>query len=280
MDALTAVLRELRFESVGYRWLRFDDGFEFSFNQPGLRGVHAIQLGGCELQLHDGTTIPLTAGDLVVLPRGDFHLLRSDRACTILCGAFLVGEAAHPVLGALPHVITVPCDDEVIAVRPLLEALGAEATTPSEGGEVVMARLSDALVVQALRHYARTAAAAGWLGALRDPDLARVLAAVHTEPGHAWNLTTLAAEARMSRATFSARFTAMLGQPAMRYVTSIRMQRARVLLRDDRLTVAAVASRLGYSSEPSFAMAFKRVTGQSPGSVRAEVAGDQEGIGP
>lgn len=269
MDPLAAVLRELRFESVGYRWLEFEPGFEFDFSEPGLCGVHAVEDGDCDLLVRDGPTMPLAPGDVVVLPRGDPHVLRSDRACTILCGAFLVGEAEHPVLGALPHVIAVPRDDDVAAVGPLLELLGAEARAPGAGGEVMMARLSDALVVQALRHYARTASASGWLGALRDPDIARVLAAIHAEPGRAWDLATLAGSAGLSRATFSARFTALLGQPAMRYVTSIRMQRARTLLRDERLTVAAVASRLGYGSEASFAMAFKRVTGQSPGSVRA-----------
>lgn len=264
---MTAVLRELRFESVGYRWLEFDSGFDFDFTQRELRGVHAIEEGTCDLLVDDGTTIPLATGDLVVLPRGDSHRLRSDGPCTILCGAFLVGETDHPVLSALPRVIRVPREDAA-AVGPLLDALGAEATAPDEGSEVVMARLSDALVVQALRHYARSAAASGWLVALRDPDISRVLAAVHAEPGRAWDLEALAGEANMSRATFSARFTTMLGQPAMRYVTSIRMQRAKTLLRDDRMTVAAVASRLGYGSEASFAMAYKRVMGQSPGSVR------------
>ena len=269
MDTLTSVLRELRFESVGYRWIELDGPFSMDFSQEGLRGVHAVHDGRCELVVADGTTRELRSGDVVVLPRGGAHVLRSERAepCTILCGAFVVGEADHPVLGGLPHVIGIPRDDEP-AVGALLDALGAEARVESDGSEVVMARLSDALVVQALRHHARTAADAGWLGGLRDPHIAPVLGAVHTDPGHPWTVDELAGLAGLSRATFSARFTERVGTPALRYVTAIRMQRARALLRDERLTVATVATRLGYGSEGAFSSAFKRVTGQNPSAVR------------
>lgn len=234
------------------------------------------------LDVADGTTYALRAGDVVVMPRGDSHVLhsapgaapegpdvedRDDDGCTILCGAFVVREHEHPVLGALPHVINIPRAEEP-AVGPLIDALGAEAREGTAGSEVVMARLSDALVVQALRFHARTAAAAGWLGGLRDPRIAPVLAAVHQDPAHPWTVDELAAVSRLSRAAFSARFTAQVGQPAIRYVTAIRMQRARSLLRDDGATVAGVATRLGYGSEVAFAAAFKRVTGQNPGRFR------------
>lgn len=268
MDALTAVLGELRFESVGYRWIELDGPFSLDFSQQGLRGVHAVYAGRCELDVANGTTWSLHNGDVVVLPRGDAHVLRSERAepCTILCGAFLVRESEHPVLGGLPHVIDIPRDDEP-AVGPLLDALAAEAREQTAGSAVVMARLSDALVVQAFRHHARTDDS-GWLGGLRDPHLAQVLEAVHADPGHPWTVDELADLARLSRSTFSARFTARVGQPVGRYVRAIRMQRARTMLRDERVTVAAVAARSGYGSEAAFSSAFKRVTGLSPSEAR------------
>ena len=124
--------------------------------------------------------------------------------------------------------------------------------------------------MQALRHHARTAEDPGWLGGLRDPHIAPVLGAVHADPGHPWTVDELAGLARLSRSTFSARFSARVGQPAGRYVTAIRMQRARTLLRDERVTVAAVATRLGYGSEAAFSTAFKRVTGLSPSDARRD----------
>jgi AraC-like DNA-binding protein len=217
-----------------------------------------VHEGSCLLEVADGTTRVLREGDVVVLPRGDSHVLRSLPAaeeaptgrrhgggCALLCGAFLVREHEHPVLGALPHVVSIPRAEEP-AVGPLV----------------------DALVVSALRFHARTAPDAGWLGGLRDPRIAPVLTAVHRDPAHPWTVEELAAVSRLSRAAFSARFTAQVGQPAMRYVTAIRMQRARTLLRDEGATVASVATRLGYGSEVAFAAAFKRVTGQNPGRYR------------
>ena len=168
MDALTSVLREMRFESVGYRWLDPVSPFSLDFDQHQLRGVHAVREGSCELVLADGTTEVLRAGDVAVLPRGDSHVLRSNDAddpCLILCGAFVVRESEHPVLAALPHLIRLQQADEP-AVGSLIDALGAEARDASPGSDVVMARLSDALVVQALRHHARAASDAGWLGGL------------------------------------------------------------------------------------------------------------------
>ncbi|MFW0795936.1 AraC family transcriptional regulator [Gordonia sp. CPCC 205515] len=270
MDALTTVVGELRFDTVGYRRLECAAGTDLDFSQDGLRGVHAVLDGRCVLRTADGTS-PLSEGDVVVLPRGDPHALHMPVACTILCGAFLVGESEHPVLAALPHVVTVS-RSESPGVGAVVDALVAEAGESAAGGPVVQARLSDALVVQALRHYATTSEATGWLAALRDPAIARVLLAVHDAPGRPWDVATLAATAGLSRTVFCARFVALLQQPPMRYVTAIRVQRARTLLRDENLTVAAVASRLGYGSESAFAAAFKRETGVSPGSLRTDRA--------
>ena len=150
----------------------------------------------------------------------------------------------------------------------MIDALGAETTSPADGGDVLLARLSDALVVQAFRFHMQQSPQRGWLAALRDPDISRVLTAIHSDPGGEWDIASLTRVARMSRSAFSARFTELMGQSAMRYVTAIRMQRAITLLRDERSSVAAVATRLGYASEAAFAAAFKRVTGETPGSIR------------
>jgi hypothetical protein len=161
--------------------------------------VHLITRGRCDLVLHDGTGAPLTAGDLVILPRGDAHLLRSPgtpaastvssfdlttrtagtrlRAggptvdTVVVCGAFLVGEPDHPALRGLPRSIRVPGDAgrPPAWLAPLVDALRAEAVDGGPGSDLVMARLSDALLVRALRHYRDTVEHHGWLAGLRDP---------------------------------------------------------------------------------------------------------------
>lgn len=297
-DLLSAVLRELRFESAAYRWLELGDPFSIDFDRPGLRGVHIIAEGRCDLVLRDGTTLALSAGDVVVLPGGDAHLLRSAAPAAavsgyglsvrspgprltvggagartvVVCGAFVVGEPDHPALRGMPAVIHLPGADGRPAawVAALVDALRAEAFDGGPGSDLVMARLSDALLIRALRHHSDTVDRPGWLAGLADPCVAAALAAVHRDPAYPWTLPALAAAAGLSRAAFAARFTERVGRPAMRYVLALRMQRARTLLRDERATVAAVAGRVGYGSEMAFAAAFKREVGTAPGAYRRQ----------
>jgi AraC-like DNA-binding protein len=298
MDLLSAVLRELRFESAAYRWLELGAPFRLGFDTPGLRGVHLVARGECELVLPDGGVDRLAAGDFVIFPRGDAHVLRSPGAgaghtvsgaqlaastpetrlragspradVIVVCGAFVVGEPDHPVLRGLPHVIHLPGDAgrPLSWLTPLVEALRAEAFDGGPGSDLVMARLSDALLIRAMRHYSDTVEHTGWLSGLRDPVVAAALAAVHTDIAHPWTLAGLAKTVGLSRAAFAARFTDRVGEPAMRYLLSLRMQRARTLLRNHQTTIAAVATQVGYQSDLAFAAAFKREVGSSPGVYR------------
>jgi AraC-like DNA-binding protein len=296
-DLLGSVLRELRFQSAAYRWLELTAPFRIGFDQPGLRGVHIIAEGGCELVLADGPVIPLETGDLVILPRGDAHELRSAEpgghlesgvvlatrtAATrlrsggggartvVVCGAFLVEELHHPALLGLPHLIRVPGQNgrSPAWLTPYVEALASEAFERDIGSDLVMARLSDALLVRALRHHSDSGSQPGWLSGLRDPYVAVALSLIHQDPGRPWTLASLAAASGLSRAAFAARFTERVGQPAMRYLLAVRIQRARSMLRDQQATVATIAKRVGYSSDVAFAAAFKRETGTAPGTYR------------
>ena len=290
------MLRELRLASAAYRWIEMSPPFRLVFDRAGLRGVHLITTGDCELALADGTVTPLTAGDTVILPRGDDHELRAGRAgatsgfelatrtpgarlraggpgpvtVTIVCGAFVAGDPDHPALRGLPRVVHIPGADGRPPpwLTPYVEALRQEAFDPGPAGDVVMARLSDALVARALRRHGEVTDHPGWLAGLRDPHLAVALAALHAEPARPWTLVSLAATAGLSRTAFAARFSAAVGEPPMRYLQALRLHRARHLLRDERLTVAAVAARVGYGSEVALATAFRRAFGVPPGAWR------------
>ena len=148
--------------------------------------------------------------------------------------------------------------------------MAAEAREPRLGGEAVITRLADILVIQALRTWLETdpGARTGWLGALRDEQIGTAIALIHADPARDWTVESLARELAMSRSAFAARFTALVGEPAIAYVTRWRMQVAVAALRDERATVGELAGRLGYRSEAAFARAFKRETGMPPGAVR------------
>jgi transcriptional regulator GlxA family with amidase domain len=151
-----------------------------------------------------------------------------------------------------------------------LDLLADELERREVGGEAVISRLCDILVLQTIRAWVGSDDAAGspWLRAMNDRNIGPALAAMHADPAASWSVATLASVAMMSRSGFAARFTDMVGQPAMQYLTELRMQLAADHLRRGELSVSAVAHRVGYQSEASFARAFRREIGASPRSAK------------
>jgi AraC-like DNA-binding protein len=190
-----------------------------------------------------------------------------------MCGAVRFDHpVARNLVAGLPPLFSVEAGDGMLAgrMRAAFDLIALEAREFGPGGEAVMTRLSDVLVIQAIRSWIDDAPSArsGWLGALHDPQIGRALALIHREPARPWTVAALADELALSRSAFAARFTDLVGEPAMRYVTRWRMQVAEDALRTEGAAVGEVANRLGYRSEAAFARAFKRVTGVSPGAVR------------
>lgn len=304
MDLLSCLLREMRLESASYRRLELREPWCLSFHQAGLRGVHIVVQGRCELVLDGAPARLLEAGDLVIAPRADPHLLRSVGATrppivsatelarqsvggriraggsgeetTIVCGAFFFHEADHPALSSLPRVIHVTGATGRAPgwLAAYVDALTAEVFEGGSGSEVVMARLSDALVARALRFHAEKADEPGWLRGLQDPHVAKALGAMHDDLKRPWTLPLLAQTASMSRAAFAARFAATVGEPPMRYLLRCRMRRVMTMLRDDGATLARAAASVGYASEAALSAAFKRHTGVAPGAYRRAHRGD------
>ncbi len=302
MDVLSSVLREMRFESAGYRRLELRAPWGIAFEQAGLRGIHIVVRGRCELLLEDGSVHALATGDLVVTPRADPHVLRSPglprvrpvpagelarhgrrgkiraggtgEPAAIVCGAFVFHEADHPALQALPRLIHVPAGPGRTPrwLAAYVEALQSEATDPGPGSDVVLARLSSALVAKALRFHARDAVDPGWLRGLQDRHVARALGALHDGLERRWSLVSLARVAGLSRAAFAARFAQSVGETPMRYLLRCRMGLAMRLLQQEGVTLARIAGAVGYASEAALSTAFKRHAGVSP---RAYKRGDR-----
>jgi AraC-like DNA-binding protein len=297
-DLLSSVLRELRLDSATYRALLLRGEWRLRFDGP-LRGVHIVVSGRPHLTLDDGTAQDLGPGDLVVLPRADAHTMSSgagvrrapyssrelaerspdveavfgegDDETRIVCGVFLLGDDAHPAVTGFPACIRVPAAAQGASwLAGLTEALVAEAMERGPGSDVVMARLSDALVTRALRYHLETSDEPGWLHGLRDPSISRALSALHADLGRSWTVAALAREAGQSRTAFAARFVELIGQSPMEYAFGCRMRRAEALLRGNGLTVAAIAHQVGYGSESALSAAFTRYAGTTPGAYRRQ----------
>lgn len=264
---------------------------------------HVVTSGDCWLEMPDAEPVMLRSGHLALVPHGRGHLLVSEpgvrpaarvdqlpqrylgehysvltyggggRATRMVCGIVSFDDpSARSLVRALPPVIHIdtPAASGPNWIHETIRLITAEMSDLRPGGEAVTTRLADILVVQAIRAWLEQdpAARTGWLGALRDDRIGRVMTAVHREPGRDWTLERLAREATMSRSTFAARFTQLVGEPAMAYVTRWRMQVAHARLQDGQTTVSELADTLGYRSEAAFTRAFARITGETPGAVR------------
>ncbi|TQM15044.1 AraC family transcriptional regulator [Pseudonocardia kunmingensis] len=269
---------------------------------PDCLWFHIVTAGRMQLEVGDAEPRVLQAGDLALVPHGRGHTLRSEpgtiapdvtsiehefrnrygilrhggggAATVLLCGAVRLDHpAAHHIVPLLPDVIHVEPGGGPQGewMQSTLRLIAAEASELRPAGEAVITRLSDILVIQTLRAWIEhdPAAQRGWLGALRDRQIGRAISLIHREPARDWTVASLATELAMSRSAFSARFTELVDEPAMRYVTRWRMHVARTWLTEEGATVGEVAGRLGYQSEAAFSRAFKRMVGVSPGAVGA-----------
>jgi AraC-like DNA-binding protein len=269
---------------------------------PGYLWFHVPTEGRVLLEVDEEHSRWLHPGDVALVPHGNGHVLRSEPGVpapgimelelehpseryeilrhggggaptTLICGAVRFDHpVARNLVGILPRLMHVDASDGPRAawMQGVFKLIAAEAREFRPGGEAVITRLSDVLVIQAIRAWIETAPAArtGWLGALQDEQIGRALALIHHDPARAWTVAGLAHELALSRSAFAARFSDLVDEPAMAYVTRWRMQVAQDALENEGATVAELADRLGYRSEAAFARAFKRVIGIPPGAVR------------
>jgi AraC-like DNA-binding protein len=186
----------------------------------------------------------------------------------ILTGTYnLEGEVSRRLLGALPPRLVLRADEWQ---TPLLGLLADEMLHDEIGQDAVLDRLLDLLLVAAVRaHFTRTAAdAPGWFRAQSDPVVSRALRLMQDDPAEAWTLASLARETHVSRATLARRFSDVVGQPPMEFLTEWRLALAADLLLDPTETIGSVAPKVGYRSAYALSAAFKRVRGIRPGQYR------------
>lgn len=265
---------------------------------------HAVTSGPCWLEVEGSEPQLLQPGDFALVPHGAGHRLvsepgaeapglfdlpreqQSDRyevlrhggggaATSLVCGAVRFDHpAAHRLAKLLPSVIRIDASasPEADWLGSTLRFMAAEAHAMQPGGETIITRLADILVIQAIRSWmARDPAArTGWLGALQDRQIGRAISLIHRDPARRWTVASLAAEVAMSRSAFAARFTALVGEPAMHYVARWRMHVALTLLQEKNARPVELASQLGYQSEAAFSRSFKRFIGVSPGAARRQ----------
>ena len=192
-------------------------------------------------------------------------------------GAFVLDDPlARQILAVLPPVIRMRPEVEqgVPSFLENIQFITREVETGRPGSEIVLLRMADVIFIQILRAYlARVPEdGGGFLGALRDPSTAAALGAMHHRAEAPWTVASLAEEVGLSRSVFAARFTQLVGEPPLGYLTRLRMQKAAILLREGA-TLAKASHLTGYASEASFSHAFRQWAGVAPGAYRNQLRG-------
>ena len=263
-----------------------------------LISYHVVTSGRCFGGLIGEEPVELVAGDVIVFPHGDAHLLSSGRdpqigpdiyggtpdryletlrvggggsaTASFVCG-FLGCDRRpfSPLLAALPRRIHLRGASNAWHggfTRQVTE----EARQGRAGAGTVLTRLAELMFIEVLRRYVAElpAGQTGWLAGIRDEIVGRVLRLLHGQPGHSWTITELARKAGSSRSSITKRFTSLVGQPPMQYLARWRMQVAANILSHSGAKVATIGAEVGYDSEAAFSRAFKRATGLAPGSWR------------
>lgn len=313
MDPLADVLRSVRLTGGVFVDARFtapwcvsaaldaNDCRPFLTSPMQVIAYHVIISGRLFISVDDEQLTELAAGQVVILPRNDPHVLTSApglapvRAATLLqpsecgilnrivhggdgegthvvCGFLATDQCFNPLIATLPRLLTL--DVRAALSRDWIEASVRFAAAELGSGRLassdVMSRLSEALLVEAVRHYASTRVEeVGWLKGLSDPSVGRALALMHQDLSAPWSPGDLAKAVALSRTAFIERFTASVGMPPIRYLTIRRLQTAALYLRETSKPVKQIAYAVGYDSEEAFSRAFKREFGVSPARWRA-----------
>ncbi|MEV4377253.1 AraC family transcriptional regulator [Streptosporangium sp. NPDC049644] len=192
-----------------------------------------------------------------------------DGSAVILTGAYQMrGEISRRLLEALPTLLVLP---EGAWSCPIIPLLADEIVKDEPGQEAVLDRLLDLLLIAVLRAWFSRpeAGAPAWYRAHSDPVVGKALRMLHNNPAHPWTVAALAAGAGVSRAALARRFTELVGESPMAFLTGWRLAMAADLLRETDATVGAVAAQVGYGSSFALSTAFKRVRGVSPQGYRA-----------
>lgn len=260
-------------------------------------GFHVVLRGSCWVLPDGGAPVSLGPGDAVLLPHGTGHVLADSPADAatlaravpfgrwrdeivetdshtaefeILCGKYrLDRRGQHPLVEELPPLIHLPARiGDHPELRAAIDLLGRELDRRAPGSCIAVPGLLDLLLIYMLRAWMDEHRTGIWPAALTDSVTAAALRALHTDPAAPWTNDRLAAETGVSRATLARRFTALVGQPPMSYLTWWRLTRAAALLRDTDTPLAGIAGQVGYATPYAFSHAFKKQFATTPGRYR------------
>lgn len=315
MDVLSEVLKVVKLEGAIYYNGEFTAPWSFRAPPssvlaphfaPGGHVIiyHLLTEGQGLAGLEHGKRLPLTAGDIVVFPHGDAHIIGSGaqvepvdqerelhrifahglklargggggEVTKFVCGYMSCDpQLSRVFLAGLPPILKVNVRNGAAGqwLESSIRFSVDEADVSHAGGEAVLAKLSELLFVETLRRYITELPPeqTGWLAGARDPEIGKALALLHRHPAQAWTIADLARDIGLSRSVLAERFRHYLDEPPMSYLTRWRLQLGAQRLKSSSRSVAEIAAEVGYESEAAFNRAFKRQYGVPPARFRSQ----------
>jgi AraC-like DNA-binding protein len=313
MDVLSTVLKTVKLEGAMFYNAEFSAPWSFrappsrlvaQYLSPEPRHViiyHLLTDGQAYANIEGGQRVALSAGDIVVFPHGDPHIMGNGRdvepvdngrvlqeilsrdlrtahmggggeITKFVCGYLVCDPQLKTFLGGLPPIFKVSIGNDSSGqwLENSIRYSVGQVVASQTGSEIVVAKLSEALFAETLRRYVDLLppGQTGWLAGARDPDVGNALALVHRQPSDPWTIAKLARQVGVSRSVLAERFRHFLGVPPMAYLTRWRVQLGAQLLTSTSRSVAQIADEVGYESEPAFNRAFKREFGSPPARFR------------
>jgi AraC-like DNA-binding protein len=333
MDVLTDVLRVVRLSGAVFFVAEFSSPWAIesppskslaSFIMPRAECFtlfHVLAEGSCWVKVRGEPPLKMEAGDVLVVPQGDEHVMGSDlglepmtmktlvpkipwpgmspvihggggELTRFVCGYLHCDQRFNPLFSTLPRLLCVRSREGSVVLEPVGEGnksrhrpvpfhagmwlnttlyyLIKEAQALGSTDQLMLARLTELMFVEVLRHYMQELSPGqkGWLAGLKDPHVNRAITLLHAQPAQAWTVEDLARQVGVSRSALAGRFTDLIGESPMRYLAGWRIHLAKQLLCEGTHSLAAVAERVGYESEYAFNRAFKRQVGKPPAAWR------------
>jgi len=300
MDVLSDILSKVKLSSAVYFKSDFSEPWGMDIPKGPFAQFHIVTKGQCVLKTKE-ESIQLFTGDIVVFPMGASHWLANNEkskryeglevveailsgkslfegdqlSTTLVCGHFEFDRhVGHPFIKELPAMIHISDDDvkQFSWLKNITDLVIDEAEKERPGSNVIVNKLGEIFFIHTLRALIENnKLKTGFMAAMQDERISKVLKKIHTYPQNDWQLEKLARIAGMSRTSFISKFKSLIGDTPFNYLTQWRLLQAKQLLAESNLSVGEIAEQVGYQSEAAFSRVFKKYVEQTPLKFRQKV---------